>query len=37
MIDSMKENIDIKNRAKKALCIMDEILVELKEKKNIDI
>lgn len=37
MIDSLKKDIDIVPRAKKTLAIMNDILEELKEKKNIDI
>lgn len=37
MIDSLKKDIDITARAKKALAVMDDILEELKEKKKIDI
>lgn len=37
MIDSLKKDIDITARSKKALAVMDDILEELKEKKNVDI
>lgn len=37
MIDSLKKDIDVTQRAKKAIAIMDEILDELKEKKGINI
>lgn len=37
MIESLKPGIDITGRAKKTLAMMDEILQELKDKKNIDI
>lgn len=37
LIDSLKKDIDVQSRAKKALNIVEDILAEVKEKKNIDI